>query len=138
MGSRRRLIDRRIFFPWEGKGGLLRWLRVGRFRPAIMVLAVVGVVGLVGVRERRAAGIRQTRAMVLDARRIVDSYLAEHEGECPPSLAAAVAESDHSEVPRDAWGRPLRLICPGRWEESTYELMSDGPDGEPGGRDRIE
>jgi general secretion pathway protein G len=41
-------------------------------------------------------------------------------------------------TPSDAWGRPLRLICPSGRPGYEYELMSDGPDGEPGGLDRIE
>jgi general secretion pathway protein G len=38
----------------------------------------------------------------------------------------------------DAWGRPFRLVCPSRREGVAYDLSSDGPDGEPGGLDRIE
>jgi general secretion pathway protein G len=40
--------------------------------------------------------------------------------------------------PVDAWGRPLRLTCPGRNDPTRYDLMSDGPDGELGGLDRVE
>ena len=34
-------------------------------------------------------------------------------------------------------GKPLRLSCPGA-EHARYDLSSDGPDGRPGGLDRIE
>jgi general secretion pathway protein G len=40
-------------------------------------------------------------------------------------------------APRDAWERPLRIQCPGR-DRARYDLFSDGPDGLPGGLDRIE
>jgi general secretion pathway protein G len=138
MRARRRATDRIIFFPWEGKGGFVRWLRVGRIRPVVLVGVVVGFMVLVGYRERRAAGVRQTRAMVLDARKAIDIYLAEHAGDCPKSLDQVTRYGHLEGPPRDAWGRPLRLICPGKREGSAYELMSDGPDGKPGGRDRIE
>ena len=40
--------------------------------------------------------------------------------------------------PEDAWGRPLRLLCPGHDNPRRYDLMSDGPDGIFGGLDRVQ
>jgi len=128
----------KILFPWEGRGGLRRFFRLGRLRPYIVILGALSFVTFVGARERRASGVRQTRATLIGARRAVDAYVADHDGGCPPSLEKAVEEAHVEGTPRDAWGRPLRLLCPGRWEGARYELMSDGPDGEPGGLDRIE
>lgn len=135
---RRRPADQRIFFPWEGRGGLVRRLGLGRVRPVLLALALVGLVVWVGVRERTRAGVRQTRATLLDARRAVDAYMAERDGGCPPDLGAVVQYAHFDAPPKDAWGRPLRLVCPGKREGTAYELMSDGPDGKPGGLDRIE
>lgn len=135
---RRRVLDNRIFFPWERRGGFRRWLGLGRTRLVLLSVVVTAFVVLVGVRENRASGIRQTRATLLDVRRSIDEYVALHDGGCPPNLAAVASVRQSKEVPRDAWGHPLRLYCPGRRAEATYELMSDGPDGEPGGLDRIE
>lgn len=128
----------KILFPWESRGGLRRFLRFGRFRPVLVVVGVIGFVVLIGARERKSAGIRQTQATLSGARRAVDAYLADHDGGCPPSLAAVGATAHWEGIPHDAWGRPLRLVCPGRFEGAPYELMSDGPDGEPGGLDRVE
>lgn len=125
--------DRRIFFPWEGARGLRRWLALGRIRPFAIGGSILGFVILVAVRERRESGVRQTRAEILDVRRSVDAYLADHDGGCPSDFSEI-----RSEVPRDAWGRKLRLICPSPHPGMDYELMSDGPDGEPGGLDRVE
>ena len=135
---RRRPLDTRILFPWEGRSGLWRWVGLRRFRVVLAALGVVAFVGVIGARERRDAGTRQSRAALLGARRAVDAYLSDHDGGCPPSLAAVIEYRHLKELPRDAWGRPLRLICPGRHDDAVYELMSDGPDGEPGGLDRIE
>jgi general secretion pathway protein G len=128
----------RLFFPWEGRRGLRRFFRLGPLRPVLVIGLSVGFVLWVGARERQAAGVRQTRATMLDVRRSVEAYLADHDGGCPTSLEALAEQSQKDGPPRDAWGRPFRLTCPGRFEGASYELMSDGPDGEPGGLDRIE
>jgi general secretion pathway protein G len=127
-----------LFFPWEGKSGISRFFRFRPLRPGLILGAAVGFVPLVGARERRAAGVRQTRATLLVARRAVEAYIADHDGGCPPSLESLATEAQLEPVPRDAWGRSLRFHCPGRFDGRDYELMSDGPDGQPGGLDRIE
>ena len=129
---------RRIFFPWEGRGGFRRWLRLGRLRPVLLVLGIGAFVTLVGIRERRSAGIRQTRATLVTVRSAVEGYMADHDGGCPAELAAVLDYGNFKQLPKDAWGRSLRLYCPGRHANARYELESDGPDGEPGGLDRIE
>lgn len=138
MKLRRPAEQRRIFFPWESRGGLLRALRTRRLGPLLIGALVIGFVVVVGIRERRRAGVRQTRAVLLDARRAVDGYMAAHDGGCPADLNAVVEHAALEAVPRDAWGRPLRLACPGRTEGAAYDLISDGPDGKPGGLDRIQ
>jgi len=135
---RRRSTEQRIFFPWEGRGGLLRRLRLGRVRLLIGIGLVLAFIIVVAMRERNRAGLRQTRATLIDTRAAVDAFMADHDGGCPQDLSAVTAYGTFREAPRDAWGRPLRLVCPGRREGSSYELMSDGPDGKPGGLDRIE
>ncbi|HEY3494540.1 MAG TPA: type II secretion system protein GspG [Polyangiaceae bacterium] len=128
----------KILFPWESRGGVGRYLRLGRLRPFLILVGVLGFIALVAMRERRMAGERQTRATLLGARSQVEAYMADHDGGCPESLKAVGDHAQKESLPSDAWGRPLRLICPGRFEGAPYELLSDGPDGEPGGLDRIE
>ncbi|HEX6766856.1 MAG TPA: type II secretion system protein GspG [Polyangiaceae bacterium] len=131
--------QKRIVFPWEGRGrAAFRLVKLGRLKPFFWVLAGVLVLVAIGARERRAAGIRETRATLIGARRSVDTYIADHDGGCPATLGAVADFARLDGVPRDAWGRPLRLTCPGRFEGAPFELVSDGPDGEPGGLDRIE
>jgi general secretion pathway protein G len=102
-----------------------------------LVLALT-LFGVIATRERKSSGIRQTRATLLALRPALDAYLAENDGVCPESLDRVLDYSSFRKAPLDAWGRPLRLVCPGRREGERYELSSDGPDGEPGGLDRIE
>lgn len=127
-----------IFFPWERRKGVARLLGTGRVRPFAIVLFSVLFVVLVGSRERRQSGVRQTRATLLSLRRAVDAYMAENDGACPPNLEKVLDYTSAKKVPSDAWGNPFRLVCPAHRADERYELMSDGPDGKPGGLDRIE
>jgi hypothetical protein len=137
--KKRRTREHRIFFPWEIRGrGLLAWLALGRMRPVVLALTAVVVVVAIATSERRRAGVRQTRATLIDVRRAVDRYIADHDGGCPPDLGAAVEYAHVDTTPRDAWGGTFRLICPSSHKDQAYELMSDGPDGKPGGLDRIQ
>lgn len=127
-----------IFFPWERRGGFSRWLGTGRIRPLLATALVLAFVVVVGSRERRQAGVRQTRATLLAMRHALDAYLAENDGNCPANLEQVLAHATFKKVPSDAWGNPIRLVCPARRADERYELLSDGPDGKPGGLDRIE
>jgi|EndMetStandDraft_4_1072995.scaffolds.fasta_scaffold184628_2 general secretion pathway protein G len=127
-----------IFFPWERRGGFRRLLGTGRVRPVLSVALLLAFVVLVGSRERRQSGVRQTRATLVSMRHAVDAYMAETDGGCPPSLDKVLDLSSFKKLPSDAWGNPLRLVCPARRSDERYELLSDGPDGKPGGLDRIE
>lgn len=127
-----------LLFPWESQAGIRRFLRMGRARPVLVIVGLLLFLMLVGSRERRQSGIRQTRATLLGLHRAVDAYLAEHDGSCPTQLSDVLDFSRFKEVPRDAWGNPLRLLCPARREGERYELLSDGPDGKPFGLDRIQ
>ena len=133
--AKRRSTERHTFFPWEKRGGILRRLKVHEARPFAFVALVLSVVVLIGMRERRDAGIRRTRASILNVRAAMDAYLAEHDGTCPAGFDALVNERGTDSAPLDAWGRPLRLLCPGR-DRARYDVSSNGPDGEPGGLDR--
>jgi general secretion pathway protein G len=134
----RRVSNQRIFFRWERRSGWLRRFGLHRARLLLITVFVLGLLAIVALRERRHAGIRQTRATLLALREALDSYVADHDGKCPADLRALADYGTFKTMPRDAWGRPFRLTCPGRTEGAAYELASDGPDGKPGGLDRIE
>lgn len=130
--------EKRWFFPWERRGGLFRRLGLYRLGPLLLALGLCGLLVLIVVRERRQAGIRRTRAVLIDVRQAVDAYLADHAGQCPASFAALSDYGTFRGTPRDAWGQPLTLICPGADPGEAYRLVSAGPDGVAGGLDRIE
>jgi general secretion pathway protein G len=130
--------SRRVFFPWERKRGALGVL--GRARTRLIVGAGLLLFGLVAVRQReeKLASIRATRASIDVADRSVMSYRADHAGACPRDLSELVASGYARDLPVDAWGRPLRLTCPGLHDPRGFDVSSDGPDGQPGGLDRVE
>jgi type II secretory pathway pseudopilin PulG len=137
-GARRLAGERRIRFPWEGRGGLARLLMLGRVGPVLAVVGVVGAIGVLAVRERHRAGLRQTRATMISVRRAIDAYRADNDGACPSGLDKLKNYGNFKETPTDAWGHAFRFVCPAEREGAGYQLSSDGPDGEPGGLDRVE
>lgn len=136
--TRRYASEQRIRFPWERRTGLRTLLRLGRVGPVLVVLSVLAFIVVLGVRERHSAGVRQTRATLIGVRRAIDAYRADNDGACPSGLDKLAAYGKFKEMPTDAWGHPLRFTCPAHRAGEAYQLSSDGPDGEPGGLDRVE
>jgi general secretion pathway protein G len=134
----KRRTDSTVFFPWEKRRGLLGLL--GRARGRMLILGVLGITLIIVVRarEERAASVRATRASLTTVTRAVTSYRADHAGKCPTALGDLVALGYARDLPADAWGNPLRLACPGGRDKAGFEVSSDGPDGLPGGLDRVE
>lgn len=128
----------RISYAWERDRlwrapEFRRWAALGG-----LGLAVVVVVLAMDAREEHAADARVTRSaigVVFDA---TMAFRADHEGGCPPDSRALYAAGYTKTLVADAWGRPLRIICPGRKDPRGFDVVSDGPDGEPLGLDRVE
>ena len=130
--------ERRIVFPWEARGGWLRRIGLHRLQPFLAFVAVVSLIVAISVRDRRKAGVRRTRATMLELRQALNSYLADHQDECPKSFDDLRNYGSVKGVPVDAWGQPFALTCPDPTGERPYRLMSGGPDGIIGGFDRVE
>lgn len=138
----RKKRERTIYLPWERRT-VARALSLPKRRATAWLLVAAAALLLlwIDVRNRRARAVRVTRATVSHAHAAVDAFRADH-GRCPRDLAELVAPGDHAPylaaVPRDAWKRPLRFACPARVPDRAFDLLSDGPDGEPYGLDAIE
>ena len=135
--ARRRSREQTIFFPWERRGGLLRFGWV-RGRPLLAAACMAVVLLLLGMRQRTRTGVRSTRAVIVVVREALDGYRADHDRKCPPSLVALRQEGYLHIDPNDAWGRPLQLTCPGRRHPDSYDLYSFGPSGDLKGLERVE
>jgi general secretion pathway protein G len=128
----------KVFFPWERRHGFFGVIGRARVKVALGVVALLTLVFWIRGREERAAGLRATRASITTMHRAVASYRADHAGACPKELGELITGGYARDVPVDAWGRPLRLTCPGRRDLHGFEIASDGPDGIAGGLDRVE
>ncbi len=128
----------KVFFPWERRRGVLGVLSRARVRLVAFGIVFVAVVVWIRVREEHAASVRATRATLTSATLAVAAYRADHGGSCPRELVDLVSGGYARDVLLDAWGRPLRLTCPGRRDPQGFEIVSDGPDGVPWGLDRVE
>lgn len=128
----------RIFFPWESQGGVRRFFRLARLGPGIFALFVLGFVWVATGREQSASGERQTALALGEVKRATVRYVLEHEGRCPESLDLLGPYLHGATAPPDGWGRPIRIVCRPTVSDQDYIIMSDGPDGLPGGLDRIE
>ncbi|MGH7269808.1 MAG: type II secretion system protein GspG, partial [Polyangiaceae bacterium] len=124
--------------PWERRRGLRAIFLRARGIKAIAVLCGIGAFALLSHLERQAGAVRATRVAITDTTNAVDAWRADHEGACPRAPSELVAGGYLSEMPRDAWGKLLRLTCPGRRDPAGFDVWSDGPDGEPGGLDRVQ
>lgn len=131
-------LKRSVFFPWERRGGFRGLLGRARTRAALWIAIGIVAIVLIHNREEHAAAVRATRASIDDATKAVMAYRADHSGTCPRELSELVRGGYARDTPIDAWGRSLRLRCPGRKDDKGFEVWSDGPDGVPGGLDRVE
>ena len=134
----KRRHKQRVFFPWERRRGVFGVIGRARVRIVAGVVLALVVIVWIRAREERSAGIRATRASITTMFRAVSSYRADHAGACPKELGELVAGGYSRDVPLDAWGRPLRLTCPGRRDPKGFDIASDGPDGVAFGLDRVE
>jgi general secretion pathway protein G len=127
-----------VFFPWERRRGFRSIFMRSRARQGLAALAGIAVFAALAGLEHDRSAVRVTRAAIADTVAAVDAWRADHDVGCPGSPADLVAAGYLSDMPRDAWGHPLRLVCPGRRDPQGFDVSSDGPDGEPGGLDRVE
>ena len=134
----RRRPDSRVFFPWERKRGVLGAIGRARAKLVVVAVALLLFVFFVRHREEHAAAVRDTRAKITTAERAIASYRADHGGKCPESFREITSGGYAHDAPVDAWGRPLRVTCPGLRDPQGIDVSSDGPDGLPGGLDRVE
>ena len=128
----------RVFFPWEKRRGVRSVFGRGRARQVLLGAMLILAFLLLRRRETHAADVRATRAEITTATVAVRAWRADHDHACPSSLGDLVSGGYLHRLPRDAWGGPLRVACPGRHDSRGFDVSSDGPDGEPGGLDRVE
>ena len=132
--ARKRSSRPSVPLPWERRGRVWSGWITGRLGLGVLLLlACATVVHLAwGVADRRDRE-RVTRACIAEVQRAVAAFRAEV-GRCPHSTIELVHPPRSgaqylSELPRDGWGRPLYVRCPGRDPMASAEVISAGPSG---------
>lgn len=117
------------------------------FRTVLILLAVIGVIALMGVQNVRAKIARQriwaARQAAESLCYVVEWYMRDHRMNEPPKGLRVLLEIDsNNNEPYlaggerflyDPWGNPYRLECEGR----RRRIVSNGPDGVPNTGDDI-
>jgi general secretion pathway protein G len=135
---RGRRHEPRVFFPWERRRGVRSLFMRARGRQALLVVCGITGFAVLSHIEHGSAKTRATRTEITSTINAISAWRADHDRACPGSLADLVSGGYLSELPRDAWGRLLRVSCPGRRDPRGFDVSSDGADGEPRGLDRVE
>jgi len=129
----RRRKRERISLPWERRGGRWRGALSNPRWQALLGLALIVVVGAGFIRyTRHRIRVRDTQVAIAQLKQAIDRFRADM-GRCPSSNAELLhppRSQKHylDSMPKDGWGRPLSVRCPGYFEEQA-EVISAGPSG---------
>jgi type II secretory pathway pseudopilin PulG len=96
-----------------------------------LLLLVVLAVGFTRYARRRVQ-VRDTQVAIAQVKQAIDRFRADV-GRCPSSdtelLHPPLSQKHYLDsMPKDGWGRPLSIRCPGYFEEEA-EVISAGPSG---------
>jgi general secretion pathway protein G len=137
-------------------------LHTPSFRPAphaftlielLLVLVILGILAAIVVPKfsGRTEQARQTAAQsqlatfgtALDAFEVDNGYYPKGKNglvdlvQAPRDTTSWRGPYLKSEIPNDPWGHPYLYECPGKFNPTSYDLLSMGPDGRAGGDDDI-
>ena len=119
--------DNKVFFAWEKRTGVLGFFGRARIRQLLLGAAVLSITVGLFAREADARKVRSTRAGIGVMFRAVSAYRADHGGACPKDTVELKTGAYVAELPKDAWGHTIRVVCPGQRDKLGFDVMSDGP-----------
>jgi hypothetical protein len=115
--------------------------KVGLLTMAAAVLLLVGIAAAARVDEHvlppRGSRAGDTRVTVKTVERALVHWQADNEATCPGDVGVLVEENYLTHPARDAWGHPLRFVCPGAHRTAGADVSSAGADGVFGTADDI-
>ena len=129
----RRRQRQRVSLPWERRGG--RWrgaLSNTRWQALVGAAVLVALVLVFARYAEQRVRMRDTRVAIAQVKQAIDRFRADV-GRCPSSntelLHPPLSQKHYLDsMPRDGWGRPLHIRCPGHFEEEA-DVISAGPSG---------
>jgi len=94
----------------------------------LLILLTIGFARYAGYRIR----VRDTQVAIAQVKQAIDRFRADV-GRCPRSntelLHPPLSQKHYLDsMPKDGWGRPLSIRCPGHFEEEA-DVISAGPSG---------
>ena len=119
--------------PWERRGGRWRGIVKDTRWQALVGIALLVVLTIGFTRyARHRVRVRDTQVAIAQVKQAIDRFRADV-GRCPRSdtelLHPPLSQKHYLDsIPRDGWGRPLSIDCPGYFEEEA-EVISAGPSG---------
>ena len=119
--------------PWERRAG--RWrgvLRNTRWQALLGLLMLVLLTLGFARYARHRIRLRDTQVAIDQVKQAIDRFRADV-GRCPSSdaelLHPPLSQKHYLDsMPKDGWGRPLTIRCPGYFGEEA-EVISAGPSG---------
>jgi len=129
----RRRQGERVSLPWERRAG--RWrgvLRNTRWQALLGLLMLVLLTLGFARYARHRIRLRDTQVAIAQVKQAIDRFRADV-GRCPSSdaelLHPPLSQKHYLDsMPKDGWGRPLTIRCPGYFGEEA-EVISAGPSG---------
>lgn len=106
----------------------------------MVVIAIIGllmtVVGVSVIRYLEQARVDTTLVRLTQVSQGLEAWSLKRAGRYPSTaegLEAALDWMPDQTLPLDAWERPVRYVHPAELSRASYDLVSLGRDGEPGG-----
>lgn len=106
----------------------------------MLVLALIGLImGTIVYQLRKHSIEAQKQVVRMQIRQLaamVHYHRLSNHGECP-SIAQWIEDKTLKAEPKDPWGHALDIVCPSEHDDGTADIVSLGPDGQPGTKDDI-
>ncbi len=119
--------ENKVFFAWEKRTGVLGFFGRARIRQILAGACVLSITVALFARESDGRKVRATRASIGVMFRAMSAYRADHGGACPKDLVELKTGGYVPELPKDAWGHTIRVVCPGQRDKVGFDVQSDGP-----------
>jgi general secretion pathway protein G len=107
----------------------------------MVVVAIIGLVmggvGVVAFQRFKKAQIETAKTEIRQLKAAIQHWAVDNSGEsCPKTLNDLYAQKYVNKAPKDPWAQDFVYACPGQSEDG-YDIMSKGPDRQPGTDDDI-